>query len=144
MPSNENGFGGEPRAEVTAPGVDIAALNRAVEDGTLWIDGLLVADGAPERCARHYEQLADRVEAQIRTLSTATSLPGFGGFASGDALRAGFERKADGAIAQLLEYATAARELAHMFRAAATAYQHADHALAAAVDRIDRTGATHA
>ncbi|MEU7628400.1 hypothetical protein AB0C34_00250 [Nocardia sp. NPDC049220] len=144
MPTNENGSGGEPLAEVTAPGVDVAALNRAVEDGTLWIDGLLVADGAPERCARHYEQLADRVEAQIHILSAATSLPGFGGFASGDALRAGFERKADDAIARLLAYATAARELAQTFRAAATAYQHADHALAAAVDRIGRTGATHA
>ncbi|MEU4345107.1 hypothetical protein AB0H00_28280 [Nocardia sp. NPDC023852] len=144
MPSNENGFGGVPPAEITAPGVDVAALNRAVDEGTLWIDGLLVADGAHERCARRYEQLADQVEAQIRVLNAATSLPGFGGFASGDALRAGFERKADGAIARLREYATGARELAQTFRAAAAAYQGADHALAAAVDRIDVTGDTHA
>src|SRR5919106_1510644 len=100
MPSQENGFGGEPPAEVTAPGIDVAALNRAVDDGSLWIDGLLVAEGAHERCAREYEQLADRVEAQIRILGAAMSLPGFGGFASGDALRGGFERKADGAIAR--------------------------------------------
>ncbi|WP_454195492.1 hypothetical protein [Nocardia sp. Marseille-Q1738] len=144
MPSQENGFGGEPPAEVTAPGIDVAALNQAVDDGSLWIDGLLVADGAHERCARQYEQLADRVEAQIRILSAATSLPGFGGFASGDALRGGFERKADGAIARLAEYATAARELAQTFRAAAAAYQNADQALAMAVERIDVTGAAHA
>lgn len=144
MPSQENGFGGVPPAEVTAPGIDVAALNRAVDDGSLWIDGLLVADGAHERCARQYEQLADRVEAQIRILSAATSLPGFGGFASGDALRGGFERKADGAIARLAEYATAARELAQTFRAAAAAYQNADQALAVAVERIDVTGAAHA
>ncbi|WP_084496785.1 hypothetical protein [Nocardia amamiensis] len=144
MPSQENGFGGEPPAEVTAPGIDVAALNRAVDDGSLWIDGLLVADGAHERCARQYEQLADRVEAQLRILSAATSLPGFGGFASGDALRGGFERKADGAIARLAEYATAARELAQTFRAAAAAYQNADQALAVAVERIDVTGAAHA
>ncbi|WP_330228748.1 hypothetical protein OHA40_21870 [Nocardia sp. NBC_00508] len=144
MPSQENGFGGEPPAEVTAPGIDVTALNRAVDDGSLWIDGLLVADGAHERCARQYEQLADQVEAQIRILSAATSLPGFGGFASGDALRDGFERKADGAIARLSEYATAARELAQTFRAAAAAYQQADQAQAMAVERIDVTGAAHA
>ncbi|WP_246349880.1 hypothetical protein [Nocardia barduliensis] len=144
MPSQENGFGGEPPAEVTAPGVDIAALNRAVDDGSLWIDGLLVADGAHERCARQYELLADRVEEQIRILNAATALPGFGGFASGDALRTGFEGKADGAIARLSEYAAAARELAQTFRAAAATYQQADQALALAVERIDVTGAAHA
>ncbi|MEU6190303.1 hypothetical protein [Nocardia sp. NPDC047038] len=144
MPSQENGFGGEPLAEVTAPGVDIAALNRAVDDGSLWIDGLLVADGAHERCARQYELLADRVDEQIRILSAATALPGFGGFASGDALRAGFERKADGAITRLNEYAAAARELAQTFRAAAAVYQQADEALAQAVERVDVTGAAHA
>ncbi|MGW4329880.1 hypothetical protein ACWEKR_28790 [Nocardia sp. NPDC004573] len=144
MPSQENEFGGEPRAEVTAPGIDIAALNRAVDDGSLWIDTLLVADGAHERCARQYELLADRVDEQIRVLSAATALPGFGGFASGDALRAGFERKADGAITRLREYSAAARELAQTFRAAAATYQQADQALALAVERIDVTGAAHA
>ncbi|MGV9545062.1 hypothetical protein ACWDSF_27370 [Nocardia beijingensis] len=144
MPSQENGYGGEPPAEVTAPGVDIAALNRAVDDGSLWIDGLLVADGAHERCARQYELLADRVDEQIHVLSAATALPGFGGFASGDALRAGFELKADGAIARLREYSAAARELAQTFRAAAAVYRQADEALALAVERIDATGVAHA
>ncbi|QIS15304.1 hypothetical protein [Nocardia arthritidis] len=120
---------------------DVAALNKAVDDGQLWIDGVLVADGAHERCATRYEQLADRVEAQIRVLSGATSLPGFGGFASGDALRGGFESKADSAITHLRDYADAARALAQTFRAAAAAYDRADGQLASAVKA---TGADNA
>lgn len=120
---------------------DAAALSEAVENGELWIDGLLVAEGAHERCAAHYERLADQVEAQIRTLSAAASLPGFGGFDSGDALRQGFENKADGAITRLRDYAATARQLAQTFRAAAAAYQRTDAELASAV-RIQ--GATHA
>lgn len=111
----------------------IAALGSAVEDGQLWIDGVLVAEGAHERCAQRYEQLADQVEAQIQALTAATSLPGFGGFDSGAALRRGFEDKATGAIGALREYAAGARELARTFRAAALAYQDTDDALAAAL-----------
>ncbi|MCP2274887.1 hypothetical protein SAMN04244553_2246 [Nocardia amikacinitolerans] len=122
----------------------VTALNQAVDEGRLWIDGVLVADGAHERCARRYEQLADEVEAQIGVLSAAVSLPGFGGFASGDALRRGFEDKAEGAIARLRDYADSARALAQTFRAAATAYTEADTELAAAVARVDATGAAHA
>ncbi|MFR9751127.1 type VII secretion target [Nocardia sp. 004] len=144
MPAQENGFDAEPPAEVTAPGIDIAALERAVDDGSLWIDSLLVADGAHERCARQYEQLADRVEAQIQVLRAATELPGFGDFSSGAALRAGFERKADHAITRLTEYAGSARELAQLFRAAAATYQQADQAFAAAIERGDGIGAGYA
>ncbi|MEV0030777.1 hypothetical protein [Nocardia sp. NPDC050793] len=122
----------------------VTALNQAVDEGRLWIDGVLVAEGAHERCARRYEQLADEVEAQIQVLSAAVSLPGFGGFASGDALRRGFENKAEGAIARLRDYADSARALAQTFRAAATAYTEADTELAAAVGRVDATGAAHA
>ncbi|MEV0295195.1 hypothetical protein [Nocardia sp. NPDC050710] len=122
----------------------MTALNRAVEEGRLWIDGVLVAEGAHDRCARRYEQLADEVEAQIRVLAAATSLPGFGGFPSGDALRSGFETKADDAVIRLQEYADAARALAQTFRAAAAAYTRSDDELATAVGRIDATGATHA
>ncbi|WP_280435162.1 hypothetical protein [Nocardia carnea] len=111
----------------------IAALGSAVDDGELWIDGVLVAEGAPERCALSYEQLADQVDAQIETLTAALSLPGFGGFDSGAALRGGFEGKAGDAIAALRAYATAARQLAHTFRGAAAAYQHADSEVAAAL-----------
>ncbi|MET8652090.1 hypothetical protein [Nocardia aurea] len=120
---------------------DVTALNRAVDEGQLWIDGVLVADGAHDRCARRYEQLADEVDAQIRVLSEATSLPGFGGFASGAALRGGFEGKADDAVVRLREYADAARALAQTFRAAAAAYTRSDDELASAVGRIDPTGA---
>ncbi|WP_109528445.1 MULTISPECIES: hypothetical protein [Nocardia] len=123
---------------------DVTALNRAVDEGQLWIDGVLVADGAHDRCARRYEQLADEVDAQIRLLSEATSLPGFGGFASGAALRSGFEGKADDAVVRLREYADAARALAQTFRAAAAAYTRSDDELASAVGRIDPTGAIRA
>ncbi|WP_216909074.1 hypothetical protein OG225_28055 [Nocardia sp. NBC_01377] len=123
---------------------DVTALNRAVDEGQLWIDGVLVADGAHDRCARRYEQLADEVDAQIRVLSEATSLPGFGGFASGAALRSGFEGKADDAVVRLREYADAARALAQTFRAAAAAYTRSDDELASAVGRIDPTGAIRA
>ncbi|WP_227996434.1 hypothetical protein [Nocardia australiensis] len=123
---------------------DVTALNTAVDEGQLWIDGLLVAEGAPERCARHYEQLADRVEAQIQVLSAAASLPGFGGFGSGESLRRGFENKAGSAMTELQSYAASARELAQTFRAAAAAYAQADIDSAAAVGRIETAGVTHA
>ncbi|MEU2253138.1 hypothetical protein [Nocardia xishanensis] len=135
--SAEPAPGGAVRPQLTA-------LNQAVDEGRLWIDGVLVAEGAHERCARRYEQLADEVEAQIQVLSAAVSLPGFGGFASGDALRRGFENKAEGAIARLRDYADSARALAQTFRAAATAYTEADTELAAAVGGLDATGAAHA
>jgi hypothetical protein len=120
------------------------ALNKAVDEGELWIDGLLVAEGAHEQCARRYEQLADQVEAQISALSAAAALPGFGGFGSGAALRRGFEGKADGATARLQEYADAARALAQTFRSAGAAYTHADSEMAAAVANIEVAGASHA
>ncbi|WP_280208906.1 hypothetical protein [Nocardia cyriacigeorgica] len=115
---------------------DIAALGTAVDNGDLWIDGVLVAEGAHEQCALRYEQLADQVDIQIQQLAAATTLPGFGGFASGDALRRGFEGKATDAIARLREYAAAARSLAHTFRAAAAAYRDADDAVAAATRKV--------
>lgn len=111
----------------------ITALDSAVEDGQLWIDAVLVAEGTPERCAVRYEQLADQVDAQIETVSAAVTLPGFGGFASGAALRDGFEGKATEAIAALRRYSATARRLAHTFRIAAAAYQQADGEIAAAV-----------
>ena len=122
---------------------DVSALHKAVEEGRLWIDGVLVTEGAHEQCAKRYEQLADDVEAQISVLSAAASLPGFGGFASGDSLRRGFEGKADGAITRLREYANSARELAQTFRAAGAAYTRADGDLAAAVGQIE-AGVAHA
>ncbi|WP_054811833.1 type VII secretion target [Nocardia arizonensis] len=121
---------------------DVTALNRAVEEGQLWIDGVLVADGAHERCAQRYEQLADEVEAQIQALRSATSVPGFGGFASGAALRGGFEAKAEDAVTRMRSYADAARALAQTFRAAAAAYTRSDEEFAGAVGRI--TGGEHA
>ncbi|MGW0183800.1 hypothetical protein [Nocardia sp. NPDC003345] len=111
----------------------IAALDSAVEDGQLWIDAVLVAEGTPERCAVRYEQLADQVDAQIEMVSAAVTLPGFGGFASGAALREGFEGKATEAIAALRRYSATARQLAHTFRIAAAAYQQADSEVAAVV-----------
>ncbi|WP_433759200.1 hypothetical protein [Nocardia sp. CA-135398] len=123
---------------------DVTALNQAIDDGQLWIDGVLVAEGAHEQCAKRYEQLADEVEAQIAVLSSATSLPGFGGFDSGAALRRGFEDKADGAITRLRAYADAARSLAQTFRAAGAAYTRADTDLAAAVGQVEVAGAAHA
>ncbi|MBP2189358.1 hypothetical protein ACWDYH_00680 [Nocardia goodfellowii] len=112
-------------------------LNQAVQDGQLWIDGVLVADGAHEKCARRYELLAEQVEAQIEVLRAATTLPGFGGFDSGAALRGGFENKAAVALTELRDYAAAARELAQTLRAAAAAYQRGDEELAVAVGRMD-------
>ncbi|MEU7140137.1 hypothetical protein ABZ942_11865 [Nocardia sp. NPDC046473] len=146
MPSNENanGVASPDLSEFTAPGVSAAGLHTAVNDGELWIDRVLVASGVHERCARRYEQLANQIEDQIRSLNAASSLPGFGGFASGDALRAGFETKAHAALTRLWEYAEAARELALTFRAAGAAYHRADHVLASAVGRLDAEGAAHA
>ncbi|WP_063045905.1 hypothetical protein [Nocardia pseudovaccinii] len=123
---------------------DVTTLNQAIDDGQLWIDGVLVAEGAHEQCAERYEQLADEVDAQIAVLGGATSLPGFGGFDSGAALRRGFEDKADGAITRLRAYADAARALAQTFRAAGAAYAQADTELAAAVGRVEVAGAAHA
>ncbi|GAA5041864.1 hypothetical protein [Nocardia callitridis] len=147
MPTNEH-ISGEPEpAETTTPATDVAALDQAVDDGALWIDGLLVADGTPERCAARYEQLADQVDEQLRLLGAAVELPGFGGFDSGIALRKGFEGKADDAITRLREYSATARQLAQTFRAAARAYQQSDHALAVAVagaSDVETTGAPHA
>ncbi|WP_067652692.1 hypothetical protein [Nocardia harenae] len=111
----------------------VDVLRTAVDDGELWIDGVLVADGAPERCAQRYEQLADRVEEQIAALAAAGTLPGFGALASGAALRAGFEGKAGSAVTALREYAAAARELASTLRAAGAAYAAAD---ATAAERL--------
>lgn len=105
---------------------NVDVLRTAVGDGELWIDGVLVADGAPERCAQRYEQLADRVDEQIAALAAAHALPGFGGLPSGAALRAGFEGKAGGAESALREYAAAARELADTLRAAGAAYAATD------------------
>ncbi|WP_433601587.1 hypothetical protein ACQPXH_07600 [Nocardia sp. CA-135953] len=123
---------------------DVTTLNQAIDDGQLWIDGVLVAEGAHEQCAERYEQLADEVDAQIAVLGGATSLPGFGGFDSGSALRRGFEDKADGAITRLRAYADAARALAQTFRAAGAAYTQSDTDLAAAVGRVEVAGAAHA
>lgn len=112
---------------------EVGALAQAVEDGDLWMDGVLVGDGTHERCARRYETLAEQVEAQLRVVSAAASLPGFGGFESGLALRHGFEGKADDAVARLQEYADAARQLAQMLRAAGGAYGQHDADAAAAI-----------
>ena len=115
----------------------LAALARAAEEGSLHIDGVLIAEGAHERCAHRYEQLADEVEAQLTLLGPATSLPGFGGFDSGAALRHGFEDKASTALVLLREYAASARELARIFRAAAVAYDAADTELAGTITAVD-------
>nr|WP_221333027.1 hypothetical protein [Nocardia transvalensis] len=125
---------------------DVAALTQAVDDGRLWIDGVLVADGVHERCARRYEQLADEVEQQLRTLRAAVSLPGFGGFESGNALRRGFEDKAAQGLDRLQEYADAARQLAAALRAAATAYAEHEADISAAIGRVgaDTVGVGHA
>lgn len=123
---------------------DVTVLNQAIDDGQLWIDGVLVTEGAHEQCAKRYTQLADEVEAQIAVLSGATALPGFGGFDSGAALRRGFEDKADSAITRLRAYADAARALAQTFRAAGAAYTRADTDLAAAVGQVEVVGAAHA
>lgn len=122
----------------------ITTLDSAVEDGQLWIDGVLVAEGAPEQCALRYEQLADQVDAQIDTLSAAVLLPGFGGFDSGAALRSGFEGKATDAIAALRRYSDTARRLAHTFRAAAAAYRESDTDIAAALGAAEPTGVSGA
>ena len=117
-----------------------AALGRAVDDGGLWIDGVLVADGAPERCALRYERLAEEVEAQVLVLSRAAVIPGFGGLASGGALRTGFETKTTEALDELRAYASAARELAGVFRAAGASFHEADQTLAGAVTAIEVPG----
>lgn len=108
----------------------VSTLRTAVDEGELWLDGVLVADGTPERCARRYEELADRVDEQVAALGAAASLPGFGGLASGAALRGGFEGKTGEALTRLREYAAAARELARTLRAAGAAYADADGAAA--------------
>ncbi|MBC7302107.1 MAG: hypothetical protein H5T78_14275 [Nocardia sp.] len=117
-----------------------AALGRAVDEGGLWIDGVLVADGAPELCALRYERLAEEVDAQVRTLSQSAVIAGFGGLASGGALRTGFENKAIEALDELRAYASTARELAAVFRAAAASYRETDQALAGAVAAIEVSG----
>ncbi|WP_280340204.1 hypothetical protein [Nocardia neocaledoniensis] len=121
-----------------------AALGQAVDEGGLWIDGLLVADGAPERCAQRYERLADAVEAQLLALGATEVIPGFGGLPSGTALRTGFEDKAADALTQLRTYASTARELAAVFRAAGAAYQEGDRALSDAVAQLQVPGDGHA
>ncbi len=121
---------------------DVGALAQAVEDGRLWIDGVLVGDGTHERCARRYEALADQIEQQIRALAPAAALPGFGGFESGAALRGGFEGKAADAVERLREYADAARQFAQTLRAAATAYAQHDSDAAAAIARTVPPAAT--
>ncbi|MFD3591956.1 hypothetical protein ACFWU5_04455 [Nocardia sp. NPDC058640] len=117
-----------------------AALRQSADEGGLWIDGLLVADGAPERCALRYERLADEVDAQVATLSQTAVIPGFGGLESGGALRTGFETKAIDALDQLRGYAGAARDLAAVFRAAGAGYREADQELAGAVGAIEVPG----
>jgi hypothetical protein len=125
---------------------DVAGLAQAVDDGDLWIDGVLITEGTNERCARRYETLAEQVEQQIQALRVAASLPGFGGFESGAALRHGFEGKAADAVGRLQEYADAARQLAQTLRAAAAAYTEHDADAAAALRRVgpDTVGSNHA
>lgn len=125
---------------------DVAALSHAVDDGELWMDGVLVTDGVHERCARRYETLAEQVEQQMKVLHAGVSLPGFGGFESGGSLRRGFEGKATDALERMQEYADAARQLAQTLRAAAAAYtQHdADIAVALGKTTTDVVGAGHA
>ncbi|MEV0434485.1 hypothetical protein [Nocardia sp. NPDC050413] len=120
-----------------------AALGQAVEEGGLWVDGVLVADGATERCALRYERLAAAVDAQVQALTQAATLPGFGGLPSGAALRTGFETKTGDALDQLRAYAATARQLAAVLRAAGAAYQESDQAMASAVRAIE-TGDGHA
>ncbi|MFI5777838.1 hypothetical protein [Nocardia sp. NPDC051570] len=115
---------------------DVAALAQAVDEGQLWMAGVLVTDGTHERCARRYEVLADQVEHQLGALRAAGTLPGFGGFESGNALRRGFEGKAADAVARLQEYADAARQLARTLRAAGAAYAQHDADVAAAIGRV--------
>lgn len=125
---------------------DVAALSQAVDDGELWMDGVLVTDGIHERCARRYEALADQVEEQMRLLRAAASMPGFGGFESGASLRRGFETKATDALERLREYAGAARQLAQTLRQAGAAYTQHDADIAAALGNTtsDVVGAAHA
>ncbi|MFF0491712.1 hypothetical protein ACWDSJ_20790 [Nocardia sp. NPDC003482] len=115
---------------------DVAALSQAVEDGTLWIDGVHVTEGTHERCAQRYEELAERIESQLGGLRAAVSLPGFGGFESGNALRRGFESKAAEALQRLQEYADAARQFADTLRAAGAVYARHDSDAATALGRI--------
>jgi hypothetical protein len=125
---------------------EVAALGQAVDDGDLWIAGVLVSEGAHERCARRYETLAEQVEQQIKVLHAAATLPGFGGFESGAALRHGFEGKASDALGRLQDYADAARQLAQMLRQAAAAYRQHDSDLAAALGQAgaQAPGVVHA
>jgi hypothetical protein len=111
-----------------------AALGQAVDEGGLWIDGVLVADGAPERCALRYERLADEVDAQVLALSRTAVIP------AGGALRTGFETKATEALDELRAYASTARDLAAVFRAAGANFREADQALAGAVAAIEVPG----
>ncbi|MQY19946.1 hypothetical protein [Nocardia macrotermitis] len=116
---------------------DVAALTQAVDDGDLWMDGVLVTDGVHERCASRYEALAEQVEKQMQVLHAATSLPGFGGFESGGSLRRGFEGKATDALEHLRQYADAARQLAQTLRIAGKAYTQHDADIAAALGKVD-------
>jgi uncharacterized protein YukE len=125
---------------------DVAALTQAVDDGELWMDGVLVTEGVHERCARRYETLAEQVEAQMKVLHAATAMPGFGGFESGGSLQRGFEGKAADALEHLRQYADAARQLAQTLRTAGAAYTQHDADIAAALGKInsDVVGAGHA
>ncbi|WP_245717967.1 hypothetical protein [Nocardia miyunensis] len=125
---------------------DVAALTQAVDDGELWMDGVLVTEGVHERCARRYETLAEQVEQQMTVLHAATALPGFGGFESGGSLQRGFEGKATDALEHLRQYADAARQLAQTLRIAGAAYTQHDADIAAAIGKTnsDVVGAGHA
>ncbi|RMI35077.1 hypothetical protein [Nocardia stercoris] len=126
-------------------GGEVAAVLQAVDDGRLWMNGVLVRDGTPERCATSYETLADQIDQQIDVLAAALNVTGFGGvaaggFASGDDLRRGFAKKAGDALQLLNDYSVAARKLAFALRLAAKAYAQHDDEMAGALGRAGNDG----
>jgi hypothetical protein len=99
----------------TAPTVE--ELRRSVDAGLLWLE-----PGTAEKCAVRAEALMHGLNSVRSVLGTGQNLSGFGGFASGDALKQEFMSKAADALDYIDRQISIAANMAETFRSAGRAY----------------------
>ncbi|WP_169590870.1 hypothetical protein [Antrihabitans stalactiti] len=110
----------------------VEELRQSVEGGVLWLE-----PGTAEKCAGRAEALRDGLRSTRRSLIATEQLSGFGGFGSGDALRAQFVAKATEAIDYIDRQIAIAANMAETFRAAGRAYANQEATNAAAISAVE-------
>ena len=98
---------------------------------------LMFKKGSAEQCAKHCDELAESLEAEVSLLQRAVAVRGFGGFESGASLDNGFSGKVQSAVAALSAHAASARQLAENFRSAEKGFEQQDSSSADSVDQLN-------